>query len=152
MSTLSKKKPGRKPSRSILSKAQRQAKNNKAFQTEMKKVMAAALADKLHVVLVECYLNYKYAYYDKRPRLKLYGNYCYVCWLLPDFYFRTINKGVRVNLLHFLEFKEKGDLIFMILTGKKEVLLDATNTKNIECLRNIMLEPRYIEARKKLLI
>jgi hypothetical protein len=152
MSVKRKKKPGRKPSRSKLTPEKRQSKCNKKFLACKKKEMREALADKLHVLMVLSDGNYVWVYFDNAKPRHLYGTFYYATWLLPNFYFRTINKGVRVNLLHFERFLPKDELVFMILKGAEPVLMDACNAKNLECLGNILLEPRMIELRNNYLV
>jgi hypothetical protein len=152
MSKPCNKKRGCKPGRSKKTKQQKQQQRNKDFQAVKDKEMQADLKDNLHVVMVTSDRNYKWAIYsDKEPK-KMYGKFSKVCWLLRQWYFRTLNKGVRVNLLYQDGFREKDGMVWMRFSGKKEVMLDAKNTKKREYFEHLFLSRRYLEARKKVLV
>ena len=150
MSATRKKKRGRKPLRSTLSREQRQAKICKTFKALKKKQLREALSDKRHVAMVVSDGNYVWVYYHNQPCRRYYGTFAYAAWLLPDFYFRTVNKGVRVNLLYFTGFREKEPWVWMQFSGHEDVLLDRDHAKNLQCLKDILLQPRYLQAKKNI--
>jgi hypothetical protein len=152
MSAKRKKKRGRKPGRSKKSKSEKQQKRNKDFQAAKDKQMREDLKDKLHVVMVTSEKNYKWADYSHKKPKKMYGTFRKVCWLLRQWYFCTVQKGIRVNLLYQDGFREKDGLVWMLFRNKMEVMMDAKNAKKLEYFKLLFRSRRHLEAQKKVLI
>jgi hypothetical protein len=152
MSAKRKKKRGRKPGRSKKAKAEKQKIRNKQFLKNKDNELKEGLKDTLHVVMVTSERNNKWAEYSHEKPKKMYGTFRKVCWLLRQWYFCTIHKGVRVNLLFQEGFREKDGVVWMLFPGKKEVMMDAKNAKKVEYFKLLFRSRRYLEARKKVLV
>jgi hypothetical protein len=151
MSALINKKGKQKRNSRQKTKAQLNKKHNKDFCEEKRKLLIAALKDKVHVMMVIACEHYMIIYYSNGKRVNRYGTFEKVCWLLSNKYFYQPRRGTLVNLYHFLEFKEENGRIWMHFPHEKPVKMSIKAAKNVEMVKEYVTSIQFLIARKNAL-
>jgi hypothetical protein len=145
-------KRGPKPKPSKKTKAQRQADCFREYEKREEQRLRDRLKDKREVVAIESDKNKVNVTFTDESVESFQVRFKKASWLTRDWYFRTINKGARVSLLHQQGFKADGSMVFMVFTEKKKVLMSAKQKKRLHWWKAYLSGNMFLERRKKTFI